>query len=196
MPLPNREDMNDEGKKIFDEVTRGRPLPNGAPPAGFLPTGTPQASVRLWDPRLAQLISEVSHYRKYETGLSDRLLEIAILVTAYEMECQYEWTQWERFGRNPADPRHIEQSTIDIIKYNKPVTGLGEKEAAIIAFGRETFGQRKLSSETFAEVLRLFGRKGTVDLLELMAGYSADAAELTAFDQQLQIGQKPLLPPR
>jgi hypothetical protein len=124
------------------------------------------------------------------------LLEIAILVTAYEMECQYEWTQWERFGRNPADPRHIEQSTIDIIKYNKPVTGLGEKEAAIIAFGRETFGQRKLSSETFAEVLRLFGRKGTVDLLELMAGYSADAAELTAFDQQLQIGQKPLLPPR
>jgi 4-carboxymuconolactone decarboxylase len=196
MPSPKREDMDDEGKKIFDEVTRGRPLPNGASPAGFLPTGTPQASVRLWDPRLAQLISEVSHYRKYETGLSDRLLEIAILVTAYEMECQYEWTQWERFGRNPADPRHIEQSTIDIIKYNKPVSGLGEKEAAIIAFGRETFGQRKLSSETFADVLRLFGRKGTVDLLELMAGYSADAAELTAFDQQLQIGQTPLLPPR
>ena len=29
MPLPNREDMNDEGKNIFDEVNRGRPLPNG-----------------------------------------------------------------------------------------------------------------------------------------------------------------------
>ena len=107
-----------------------------------------------------------------------------------------EWTQWELFGRNPADPRHIEQSTIDIIKYDKPVVGLGEKETAIIAFGRETFGKRKLSSETFAEVLRLFGRKGTVDLLELMAQYSAVAAEITAFDQQLKPGQVPLLPAR
>ena len=66
-------------------------------------------------------------------------------MTAYEMGNQYEWTQWERFGRNPADPRHIEQSTIDIIKYDKPVAGLGEKETAIIKFGRELIGQRKVS---------------------------------------------------
>jgi 4-carboxymuconolactone decarboxylase len=152
--------------------------------------------VRLWDPKLAKSLEDTSHYRKYEMGLPPRLFAIAILVTAYELECQYEWTQWERFARNPNDPRHLEQSTIDIIKYNKPVAGLPEKEAAIVKFGRETFGDRKLSSETFAEVLRLFGRKGTVDLLETMGGYSADAAELTAFDQQLQVGQVPLLPTR
>jgi 4-carboxymuconolactone decarboxylase len=196
LPLPKREDMDDSGKQVFDQITRGKPLPDGSVPAGFLPTGTPQAPVRLWDPKLAKLLADVSHYRKYEIGLPDRLLEIAVLVTAYEMNCQYEWTQWERFGRNPSDPRHIEQSTIDIIKYNKPVVGLGEKETAVITFGREMFGQRKVSSETFAEVLRLFDPKGTLDLLELMAGYSAAAAELTAFDQQLQVGQKPLLPPR
>ena len=109
---------------------------------------------------------------------------------------QYEWTQWERFGRNPADPRHVEQSTIDIIKYNKPVAGLGEKETAIIQFGRELIGQRKVSPETFAEVQRLFGRKGTVDLVWTMALYTIAGAELTVFDQQLQVGQKPLLPPR
>ncbi|MGD0965878.1 MAG: hypothetical protein ABSA57_18485 [Candidatus Acidiferrales bacterium] len=196
LPMPKREDLDDEGKRIFDEVTRGKPLPNGEVPAGFLPTGTPENPVRLWDPQLAKLLSELSHYRKYEIGLPDRLLEIAVLVAGYEMNCQYEWTQWERFGRNPADARHIEQSTIDIIKYNKPVADLGEKEAAIIKFGRETFGERELSSETFAEVVRLFGRKGTVDLLWLMAGYGAASVELTAFDQQLQVGQKPLLPPR
>jgi hypothetical protein len=112
------------------------------------------------------------------------------------MDVQYEWTQWEYFGRNPADPRHIDQSTIDIIKYEKPVVGLGEKETAIIKFGRETFGQRKVSSETFAQVLSLFGRKGTVDLLWVMANYSAAAAELIAFDNQLRADQKPLLPAR
>ena len=196
LPMPRREDLSDADKKIFDEVTRGRPLPNGKIPDGFLPTGTPENPVRLSDPPLAKILSELSHYRKYEIGLPDRLLEIAVLVAGYEMNCQYEWTQWERFGRNPADPRHIEQSTIDIIKYNKPVVGLGEKETAIIHFGREMFGDKKVSSETFAEVLRLFGRKGTVDLVWLMANYTAASAELTAFDQQLQAGQNPLLPPR
>jgi 4-carboxymuconolactone decarboxylase len=194
-PLPKREDMDDYGKKVFDEQTRGKPRPNGEVPDGFLPTGTPQASVLLWDPKLAALRGPISHYLKYETGLPPRLLEIAVLVTAYEMDCQYEWTQWEMFARNPADPRHLEQSTIDIIKYNKPIAALGEKEAAIIQFGRETFGRRKLSSETFAKVLGLFGRKGTVDLLELMASYSGTAGQLTAIDEQLQPGQKPLLPP-
>ena len=196
LPMPKREDMSDEDKKIFDEVTRGKPLPNGQVPAGFLPTGTPENPGRLWDPQLAKILSELSRYRKYEIGLPDRLLEIAVLVAGYEMNCQYEWTQWERFGRNPADPRHIEQSTIDIIKYNKPVAGLGEKETAIINFGRELIGQRKVSSETFAEVEGLFGRKGTVDMVWTMALYTIAGAELTVFDQQLQVGQEPLLPLR
>jgi len=185
LPLPKRDDMDDYGKKVYDELTQTPVLP-----------GDPVYPVRLYSPKFAEAEGEAHHYLKYETGLSGRLMEIAILVTARQMDCQYEWTQYERFGRNPSDPRHIEQSTIDIIKYNKPVVGLGEKETAIIAFGRETFGTRKVSSETFAEVLRLFGRKGTVDLLELMAQYSAVAAEITAFDQQLKPGQEPLLPVR
>ena len=196
MPVPKREDMDEEGKKIFDEVTRGKPNAEGKVAEGFLPTGTPQPSVRLWDPKFAQLLSRGGHYLKYETGLPSRLEEIAVLTAGYEMGCQYEWTQWERFGRDPKDPRHIEQSTIDIIKYNKPIVGLGEKETAIIKFGRETFGDQKTTPETFAEVLRLFGRKGTVDLLELMATYRAASYELTAFDQHLQVGQEPLLPVR
>jgi 4-carboxymuconolactone decarboxylase len=185
LPLPKREDMDDYGKKVFDETTRPEQL-----------AGTPQPSFRLYSPRLAKPMAEAHYYVKYETGLPDRLLEIAVLVTAREMGCQYEWTQWETHGRDPHDPRHIEPAIIDIIKYNKPVVGLGQKETVIIAFGREMFGQRKVSSATFAEALRLFGRRGTVDLVELMSLYSATAAEVAAFDVQLKEGQKPLLPAR
>jgi len=185
LPLPKREDMDDYGKKIFDETTRPEQL-----------AGTPQPSFRLYSPELAKPMAEAHYYVKYKTGLSNRLLEIAVLVTAREMDCQYEWTQWETHGRDPNDPRHIEPAIIDIIKYNKPVVGLGEKEAAIIRLGREMLGQRKVSSDTFADVLRLFGRRGTVDLVELMSLYSATAAEVAAFDVQLKEGQKPLLPVR
>ena len=179
LPLPKREDVNDDSKKIFDEMTQHsqHPLP------------------RLYDPPLARPMSEAGYYLKNQTGLPSRLLEIAVLVTARQLDCQFEWTQWETDGRNLADPRHIEQSTIDIIKYNKPVVGLGEKETALIALGREMLGEKKVSSVTFAAVLRLFGPRLTVDLVELMAGYSACRPEMTAFDQQLNEGQKPLLPP-
>jgi 4-carboxymuconolactone decarboxylase len=186
LPLPNREQMDAEGQKIFDELNR----------KSELPVGIEQPEVRVWDPKLAKPLAATSHYLKYETGLPNRLLEIAVLVTARELDCQYEWTQWETHGRDPKDPRHIEPELIDIIKYGKPAVGLGEKETAIIKFGRETFGQRKVSSETFAQVLSLFGRKGTVDLLWVMANYSAAAAELIAFDNQLRADQKPLLPAR
>jgi len=56
--------------------------------------------------------------------------------------------------------------------------------------------KRKVSSATFADALRLFGPRGTLDLVWLMGDYTAASLELTAFDQQLLPGQKPLLPVR
>jgi 4-carboxymuconolactone decarboxylase len=185
LPFPKRADLDDYGKKVFDELTRPEQL-----------TSSPQPSFRFYSPKFAEPMRQAHYYLKYETGLPNRLLEIAVLVTAREMDCQYEWTQWETHGRDPNDPRHIEPAIIDIIKYNKPAVGLGEKESVIITLGREMLGQRKVSSATFAEALRLFGRRGTVDLVELMSLYSATAAEVAAFDVQLKEGQKPLLPLR
>jgi 4-carboxymuconolactone decarboxylase len=186
LPLPKREDMDEEGRKIFDQLTQKSPLA----------VGIEQPGARLYSPKLARAIGESARYRKYQTGLSNRLLEVAVLTTAREMDSQYEWTQWEEHGRDPKDPRFIEPAIIDIIKYEKPLKGLGEKEAAIIQFGRELFGHRNVSPETFAQILRLFGRRGTVDLFWIMTGYSSASIELTAFDQQLREDQKPLLPPR
>ena len=157
-------------------------------------TGIEQPNVSDWDPDFVKASRGAS--LKYSIGLPDPLLEVAVLAAAREMDVQYEWTQWEYFGRNPADPRHIEQSTIDLIKYEKPLVGLSEKETAIINFARETFGQRRLSPATFAQVLNLFGRQGTVELLWVMASYSEAAAELAAFDNHLRADQRPLLPPR
>jgi len=180
LPLPKRDDVDEDARKIFDDMTRKSPRP--------LP--------RLYDPKLAKPMSEAAYYLKNETGLPSRLLEIAVLVTAREMDCQFEWTQNEPHGRDPANPHHIDPAIIEAIKFGRPTTGLGEKEQAVIAFGREMIGQKKVSPPTFAKVVRLFGRKETVELVELMANYSAAALELAAFDQQLKVGQSPLLPPR
>ena len=45
-------------------------------------------------------------------------------------------------------------------------------------------------------MLRVFGQTAVVNITALMANYALTAVMLTAFDQQLHEGRKPLLPPR
>lgn len=187
LPLPKREDLSAADQKIFDDImTRQQ--------GGLSSREKWRPQVRMHSPELSKGLEEAHHYLKYGTGLGDRLMTIAVLTEARELTNQFEWTQWEEHARNQKDSRKVEPAVIDVIKYCKPVTGLEEKDAAIIKLGREIFGTRQVSSATFAEVLRLFGRRSTVDLVELMALYAATGAELVAFDQQLHAGQPALLP--
>jgi hypothetical protein len=112
------------------------------------------------------------------------------------MDSQFEWTQWEEHGRSGHAPPEAGPAIVDIIKYCRPVTGLAEKDAAVITLGRELYGRNQVSSATFARALRLFGRRGIVDLVDLMALYAATGWELDAYDAHLRNGQKPLLPAR
>ena len=182
LPLVKKEDMDENGKRVFDKLLD----PSRPSLAGLQgPTG-----IRLWSPHIAEAYGDANTYLRTGTGFGNRLTEIAILTTAREMDNQFEWTTHEisalRVGVEPA--------IVDIIKHRKPLTGLGEKETVTIRLGRELFGQRKVSSETFAEALRLFERKGVVDLVSLMAHYSATSSLLNAMDIQLPEGQEPLLP--
>lgn len=183
LPLPRREDMDDFGKSVLDGLGAGQALPASV------------HSTRLYSP-VARSLEDADRYLNFETSLAPQIVEIAILVTAREMDCQFEWTQNEPHARDPGNPHHVDPAIIDTIKYGRSTTALSEKEGAVIDFGREMIGRKKVSSATFARALRLLGRKETVELVELIANYSAAALELGAFDQQMKEGQAPLLPVR
>jgi len=122
--------------------------------------------------------------------LEPRLRELAILVTARELDNQFEWTAHEPVAlKEGLDPR-----ILDIVKLRKPVSGAPEMETAIIGFGRELFRDRKVRPQTYAEMVRVFGQTAVVNITALMANYALTAVMLTAFDQQLHEGTKPLLP--
>lgn len=185
LPLPKREDMDEAGKLVFDRLTK--PATEQA--------GRSAASVKLWDPKLADNLEKAYHYLKFDDGLGDRLTQIAVLSTAREMRNQYEWTQWESISWEPTQPAYVDPVVVDIIKNEKPVTGLDPKVAAIITFARELVGNRNhVSPEAFAGILKNFGPRLTLDIVDLMGLYMAAGAEITAFDLQLKPGQKPLLP--
>jgi 4-carboxymuconolactone decarboxylase len=187
LPLPNREEFTGADQKIFDDIM-------AAQRGGLSDREKERPLARMHSPGVSKGLAEAHHYLKYETTLGDRLTTIAVLTTSRELTNQFEWTQWEEHARVPKDSRYVEPKVIDAIKFCRPVSDLDPKDAAVISFGRELFGARKVSPATFAQVLQLFGRRGTVDLEELMGLYAATSNELVAYDQQLHAGQKPLLP--
>ena len=139
------------------------------------------------------------HIQRHAAGLASLeanvprpLIDLAVLVMAREHDAQYTWTVTEIAAReNGLDP-----VMIDVVRRREPVEGLAEREAAVVRFGRELFGQRVVSAETYATAVRLFGMANLVDLVDVMAQHVADATLLIAFDQHLPAEQPPLLTQR
>ena len=123
-------------------------------------------------------------------GLGPRLQELARLVVSRELDQEFEWTVHEpralKMGLEPA--------IIDVVRYRKPLTGVGEKEAAIIQLGREVFQKHHVESDTYARAFKLLGEKNLVDLCSLMGGYATTAILLHTVDLHLPYDRKPLLP--
>jgi 4-carboxymuconolactone decarboxylase len=144
------------------------------------PAGTGPGHIRLHGAGLDSL----------EASVGCRFMDLAILVTARELDSQYLWTMSELRALGDG----LEPAIIERIRYRGSVTGLGEREAILIEFGRELFRSHSVSAETYARALETFGERDLVDFIDLMARYSGDAVLLIAFDQRLSQGQIPLLP--
>jgi 4-carboxymuconolactone decarboxylase len=185
LPLIQRDDLDEAGKQYYDSLL----AQNAARSRGESIAAGPQG-IRLYSPRVAEPMNRVNQYLRNQAGLEPKLAELAILVSARAMDNQYEWTAHESLGLKAG----LSQATIDLVKHRKPVDGLDEKEAAIIRIGREALEKHKVSSDSFATALRLFGKQGLVNYVSLMCHYSATASLLTTFDQQLGPNQKPTLP--
>ncbi len=175
-PAIKREQLNEAGKKLYDT----RPTADGFGPG----------AIRLYSPPVADAMSSLNDYLRRKSGLDPRLVELAILVTAREMDCQFVWTAHEPAAQKAG----LAQAIIDTVKYRRPLTTLGEKEAVIVQLGRDSISKHKVGSDTFARALKLFGNQGVVDIVALMGDYAATTILLNAADQHVRPKDKSLLP--
>ncbi|MBT7897192.1 MAG: hypothetical protein HN565_00240 [Rhodospirillales bacterium] len=176
LPWPKREDLEGEALAIFDRYAG----PDTDSLAGLWGPG----GIKLHSPKLSQHGKKLTYYLRNETGIETSSRELAILITARQADSQFEWAAHEPEGVRQG----LSQEAIDVVKFRKPVDGLSEVDAVVILLGREIFGDHKVSSETYARALAVFGRAKLVDLVSIMANYAGTAALLCAFDTQLKPG--------
>jgi 4-carboxymuconolactone decarboxylase len=181
LPQLTRADLDDEGKAVYDKIVGDGPLPTTGP-----------VSMSLYSPKVALAFSDLNGYLRYNGDLSPRHTEVAICVAAWEIEQQYEYSAHE-----PAALRYgAPQAVIDTIKYDREPVGLSPEETIIIRLGRQLMREHKVDSDIYAEAVRLFGRKGLVELVTVMGDYVMVGMVLTTIDQHLPPNRPALLPPR
>jgi len=181
LPLIPKTALDTNGQRIFETINGTETeTPRLGPPASSM------YSLEAAEPY------DVMNRRLRETNVIGRdFFEISTLVPAREFNQQYEWTAHEIGARRAG----VDQSVIDVIKYDRPVDGLPEKEATVIEFGRAMLrGDRQVSSELFAKMVALFGQRGTIEVTMVMGDYTMTAMLLNAVDQHLPPERDPLLP--
>lgn len=181
LPKIDRAALGDEGKKVYDAV--------GSSPNTLAGLRGP-LGIRLYSEGITQNRGRETAYLRYRSTISRRHAELIILVTARHFDAQFEWTYHEP----PALEEGVPPAVIDAVRYNRPLTGLPEEDAAVIQLGREALGKKPVTSDTYAKALKLFGEQRLVEMVALYGASANTAILLHAFDQRLPADLKPLLP--
>ena len=173
LPPVTPEDLDEEGRRLLAARPEAKPGPG--------PT-----HITNYSPRERSLGIPTGE----GSPVGARFFQLAVLIVAREINQQYEWTAHEPAGRRQG----LEQSVIDVVKHRRSVAGLSEKDAAFITFGRTLLREHKVSSTMWADMVRLFGRQQTVQLMTIMGDYLRVGIMLNAVDQRLPPGREALLP--
>jgi len=181
LPPVTPSDLDEEGQKLL----AARQNVNPAPGPGH---------IGIYNPKASEGTGALGRALGVPTGensrLGQRMYQLVVLITAREIDQQYEWSAHEPMGLRAG----LEQSVIDVVKYDRDVKGLAEKDATVIQFLRTLLRDHKVSSELFAKQIQLFGRQNTVEIMQLMGDYFTVGTMMNAADQHLPATRQPLLP--
>jgi hypothetical protein len=173
LPPVTREDLDEEGQRLLAQRPAAKPGPG--------PT-----HLTSYSPRERSL--------GVPTGVGSpvgpRYFQLAVLIMAREIDQQFEWSAHEPAGLRQG----LEQSVIDVVKHDKDVAGLADKDATLITFGRTLYREHHVSSELWQKMIGHFGRQHTVQLMMIMGDYFRVGFMMNAVDQHLPPERQALLP--
>jgi len=149
----------------------------------------PPFQALLPSPTLCSRAQSLGEFLRYDTSLSPRLSELAILVTARFWTAQYEWHVHAMMAeKGGLDPKIIAA----IAERRDPTPLMKDDERAIYAFARTLHQNHKVDDATYAEAVKQLGERGTVELVGLLGYYTLISMTLNTYEVPVPGGGKPL----
>ncbi len=181
LPEVTRDALPEQLHEAFDELVAAND--------GKVPSGGP-ARITTNSPEMARR-RPLTNYLRFETGIPERIVELAILTSARCLDAPYIWNAHAPAARKAG----LSDALIDALRDNRPLPAMEADESAVVQFGTELFKAHRVSDDTFGAALRQFGPRQLVDLTALMGYYAQTAFFLNAFAVDLpDRGGEPELP--
>ena len=181
IPPATRETVPSGQTAEFDQLVAGA----GSPPL------VGPGSILFHVPKAQQLATALNQYLRNDSSLSDKVLELSMLVTARENDCMYVWNAHAAAARAAGVP----DAVVDALRDRKELPDLAPDEAAVINYGQEYFRTHRVSRGAFQSGIEQFGTQGLIELTLTMGNYALLAFVVNSFDSELPANRtEPVLP--
>ncbi len=160
------DELTPEQKAVFDAIASTR---GGTVPTPF--------HVLAESPQLASLTQALGAFCRYRTGLSPRLSELAVLITAAHWGVEYEFA----VHTPEALKAGISQTTLDALRTEKTPSFEDDDSKLIYQFATIFFAKHDIPDALFQEAVARFGRRRVVELAGVLGYYSGLAMLLRIF---------------
>ena len=177
-PAATKDSVPQDQRATFEEVLQMRGGGN---------TGRGPFSPMINVPEIAKRTLHLWHYLRGDgtnessLSLSQKAQELAMIVVAREMDCQFIWNAHSASGRRSGLPDPL----VDNLRDKKELTGMAPDEAAVVHYGQEFVRTHRVSQATFDAALAQFGVRGLAELTNLMGFYANLAFNANAFGMDL-----------
>lgn len=135
-------------------------------------------SVLLNSPKLAERVLNLGNFHRYESIVSVKDAELAIMVAAREREGAYVWAAHVAAARRAG----VREEAIDVVRAKRDPAGLPVEERDIVTYAQQLFGKNRVDQAAFDALKNRHGVQWLVELTAAANYYGFLSGIVNAFE--------------
>lgn len=139
---------------------------------------------------MAERISELGEFVRWNTSLPPRLSELAVLVAARHWTAQFPWVAHEKEALKGG----LDRAIIEAIRSRRRPDFVNADEAAVYDFAIELQETKSVRPATYDKARAALGETALIELVGVLGYYTLVAMTVNAFEVPLPEGVAPPLP--
>ncbi len=168
LTAPDLAAMNEHQKRVYDAIASG-------------PRGRVRGPLAIWlnRPGLAEHAQALGQYCRYDSSLSTRLSELAILTMAVLWQSEFEWWAHKPIALKAG----VSAETVDaLMTGTEPVPFSNEDERIVHEFVKTLVTTKKVPQAMYDNAIKTLGQDNVVDLVGLAGYYTLISMTLNVFE--------------
>jgi 4-carboxymuconolactone decarboxylase len=143
----------------------------------------------LRSPEATARFQRMGEYLRFETGIDDALVELAVLVHARVWNDDYEW----KLHAPRALDAGLSDALVDALRVGTTPRGMSDLQEAVFGYVAELEVMRDITDATFARAEKLLGEQAMADLVFMLGQYATISMMLAVSSDDDDSEAQPLL---